>query len=107
MKVALCIGLALVVLLVFNLQKLATIDQTESDFSVYFYRQTGICPPQDDGTGGVTPGSKALSTGFMLIVAYELAILILTLIQAYRRGCFRDRGSSSRFVESFISQGQY
>ncbi|KAK1218553.1 hypothetical protein PQX77_018769 [Marasmius sp. AFHP31] len=103
-KVGLCIALTAFVLLAIDFQAILLTDQTETGFGIEFYRQTRICPPRYDGMGGVF-GSNALSTGLMLIVVYESVVLVLTLIQAYRHGCYRRRGSSSRFVDSFISQG--
>ncbi|KAJ8087900.1 hypothetical protein PM082_013451 [Marasmius tenuissimus] len=116
-KVALCLGLTVLVLVVIGLHKVATIQGTQTAFSVDFYNISGRCPPQFSGKDGDS-GSDVLSTGFMMIVAYESVVLVLTLIQAYRQGCernqkfwsyifqgFRHHWSSSRFIDSFISQG--
>ncbi|KAL0573961.1 hypothetical protein V5O48_008002 [Marasmius crinis-equi] len=102
--VAACIITTVIMLLAGESYKIANIDESHSTFGIDVYNVSGYCPPSFSDREG-SSGSSAISTGFTLIVVYETLILVLTLIQAYRQGCFESGGSKSRFLHNFVSQG--
>ncbi|EEB90636.1 hypothetical protein MPER_11130, partial [Moniliophthora perniciosa FA553] len=64
-------------------------------FGEALYEAYGVCPPY-------FASSNALSVAYMILVAYETLLLILTLIKAI--GHWRQPGSSS-FINVFFADG--
>uniref|UniRef100_A0A0W0GE22 DUF6533 domain-containing protein n=1 Tax=Moniliophthora roreri TaxID=221103 RepID=A0A0W0GE22_MONRR len=73
----------------------ARVQVGQNPFGEALYGAYGVCPPY-------FAGSNALSVAYMVLVAYETVLLILTLIKAI--GHWREPGSSS-FINVFFADG--
>ncbi|ESK87349.1 hypothetical protein Moror_11720, partial [Moniliophthora roreri MCA 2997] len=68
----------------------------KNPFGEALYATYGVCPP-------VFASSHALSVAHIALVAYEIVLLVLTLIKAI--GHWREPGSSS-FINVFFADGE-
>ncbi|KAG7092747.1 hypothetical protein E1B28_009074 [Marasmius oreades] len=103
-RVAICLMATFFGLTAFGLYKVITIRETQTTFSIEYFRISGQCPPRFSGVDGLS-GSNALTSGFIILVLYELVVLILTLLKASNQGWLGPHGSESRFINGFLSQG--
>ncbi|KAF9265643.1 hypothetical protein L218DRAFT_986329 [Marasmius fiardii PR-910] len=102
-RIVICLGVTTSVLTTFVVYKLVTqSEETQTAFSIVYYRLTGRCPPQYSGNDGHS-GSDMVGLSFIMIIIYEFVVLGLTLLNATSwSGMY---GSESDFVNGFISQG--
>ncbi|ESK86743.1 hypothetical protein Moror_15192 [Moniliophthora roreri MCA 2997] len=94
-KVAISLVVIFIGLVLVAVVTVARVQVGQNPFGEALYGAYGVCPPY-------FAGSNALSVAYMVLVAYETVLLILTLIKAI--GHWREPGSSS-FINVFFADG--